>query len=63
MVKYEVGQLFEVFDNTCGHEFEIGEIVRLKTLDKYGYIESCQDLNGYDYWFVDSDDVRPVSNS
>lgn len=63
MVKYEVGQLFEVFDNTCRHWFEIGEIVRLKTLDEDGDIESCQDLNGYDFWFVDSDDVRPVSNS
>lgn len=60
MVNFEVGQIVEVYNNTCGHCFEIGELLRVKRLDPYGELERCEHLDGRDYWYVGADDVRHV---
>lgn len=60
MIKFEVGQILEVYDNTCDHMFDIGEKVRVRALNEDGDIDSCEHLDGSDYWFVDSFDVRHI---
>ena len=60
MINYEVGQILEVYNNTCGHNFEIGEKVRVRTLDKDGNVDSCEHLDCHDFWYLDDDDVRHI---
>lgn len=60
MIEYEVGQVVEVRDNTCGHWFEIGEKVRIRSLDKDGEVESAEHLDCSDHWYLDEDDIKPL---
>lgn len=57
-IVFEVGQIVEVFDNTCGHFFEIGEKVRVRTVEPDGAVDSCEHLDRRDHWFLDNDDIR-----
>ena len=59
-VLFEVGQILEVYNNTCGHHFEIGEKVRVLGINNDGSIDSCEKLDGTDHWYVDEDDVRHI---
>jgi hypothetical protein len=60
MVKYEVGQIVEIRDNTCGHCFEIGEHVRIKSLDEDSEVETAEHLDGSDFWYLDADDFATI---
>lgn len=60
MIEFEVGQIVEVYNNTCCHEFCIGELVRVKNIDINGEVSVCEHLDGRDWWWADSEDVRHV---
>lgn len=60
MIKYEVGDIVEVIDRITGHEFDIGEKIRVRSLLNDGTINSCEYLDKSDYWFLDNEEVRHV---
>lgn len=63
-MKYEVGQKVMVIVDRkvseSGHEFHYGQIVRVRKLDSDGLIDSCEYLDGHDYWYIDQDEVTEV---
>ena len=60
MIKFEVGDIVEVIAELYGHEFTIGEKVRVRTLCADGTIDSCEYLDKRDQWFLDDEEVRHV---
>lgn len=59
--KFEIGEILEVCDRIHGHDFPIGEKVRVRSLLNDGSIDSCEYLDKHDYWFVGEDEVRYVT--
>jgi len=61
-VVYELGEVVEIRDNTCGHGFYYGEHVRIKSLDG-DYVETAEYLDGNDFWYLDEDDIQKIEES
>lgn len=59
----KVGQEVRVVANTTGHEFEIGEIVKIASLLPNGEIEMAEKLDGSDYWYLDEEDIEPITEN
>lgn len=58
---FEIGQEVKIIGNTSGHEFDIGETVRVKALGNGGEVESAECLDGSDYWFLDGEELEPIT--
>ena len=59
MTKYKVGSLVKIVSNKSRHNFNIGEIVRIKNVDSDGsYV--AEDLRKIDYWFLEEDEFEPA---
>lgn len=57
---YKVGQKVRVVDNSrTGHQFEIGEVVTVRTVTEEGDIDSCSGDDG-DYWWVSDAEITPI---
>ena len=59
MIEYAVNQIVKIRDNTCGHSFEIGDKVRIKSIDFDGSVTSAEYLDCSDFWCLDEDDIEP----
>ena len=61
-MSYTVGDLVEVVSCTGGHEFKVGETVRVKELSPTGSIYTCEKLDCSDWWYMPmDDDIKPTS--
>lgn len=58
MPKYKVGDIVVIKDNTCDHQFEIGEIVRVKLLDENGKVFKAEKLNGSENWCIEDKEIK-----
>jgi hypothetical protein len=58
-MQYELGQIVEVVDNTCGHSFYIGQKVIIKKFDDDNKVEAAWNLDKTDFWYLDEDDIAP----
>ena len=56
--EYEVGDLVEVVDSAGGHEFKIGDVVVIDSIDTDGSYK-CVDLDKKDYWWLSEDEFKP----
>jgi len=52
LTKEDIGKQFKVIDNTCCHDFYIGEIVAFKGFDGDGH---AMFNNSEDFWWLDED--------
>ena len=61
--KHKVGDYVKIVKNICNHNFSIGEIVRVSSLDEKGKIYSCQKVNGLkkDSWLIAEKEVVATS--
>jgi len=57
---YKVGDIVRVIGRECGHEFAIGQKVRVTILDEDGEIWECESLDRRESWIMDEDEVEPV---
>lgn len=55
--EYEVGDLVEVIDKKYGHEFKIGDVVAIDSIDTDGTYQ-CVDLDEKDYWWLLEDEFK-----
>ena len=55
--KYEVGDLVEVVDSVCGHEFKIGDVVVIDSIGTDGSYK-CVALDKKEYWFLSEDEFK-----
>lgn len=60
LTELEVGKEYRVIGNSNGHEFEIGEVVRItgRSDDEGEY--TAEYLNGRDYWYVVAKDLEEI---
>lgn len=55
------GDLYRVVENTGGHEFPIGEIVRFVYDDGDDDLNLvCQDIDGNDTWYLSENELEEV---
>lgn len=57
---YKVGDLVTVVARNCNHEFEIGEIVRVKRMMSETNVDTCEKLDKSDWWCVYNSDIAPI---
>lgn len=57
--KFKVGDLAIVTSNKYGHEFEIGQTVKIKRISIIDEYE-CYSLDGKDRWFLSIDEIKPI---
>lgn len=55
--EYEVGDLVEVIDKQHGHEFKIGDVVVIDSIDS-DYSYKCSALDSTEYWFLSEDEFK-----
>ena len=53
-MKYKEGDYVKITANRNGHEFEIGELVKIKTAEDGGYTAH----NFEDYWYINDEDIE-----
>ena len=61
MSKFKVVDIAIVAGNTNRHYFDIGENVRITSLNSKSY--ECEYLDGHDYWYVMECDLKPLKQS
>lgn len=62
--EYEEGEIVRIVSNTCGHQFEIGQLVKIREIDFNGGVDSAVSLTDEcDYWYLDEDDIEKVDES
>lgn len=54
---YKVGDKAIVIKEICGHQFDLGEIVKI--VDFSGHNEHFQASDGNDTWYVSVDEIFP----
>jgi len=53
-MKYKKGDYVKITANNSGHEFEIGEVVNIKTVEEGEYTAH----NFEDYWYINDEDIE-----
>ena len=56
--EYEVGDLVEVVDKQYGHEFKVGDVVVIDSIDTDGTYQ-CSALDSTEYCWLDEDEFKP----
>jgi hypothetical protein len=59
--KYKVGQIIRIKECLHGHDFPVGEEVRIKKVDFDGEEITAEYLDGKDFWYVGFDEVEPLN--
>lgn len=57
---YKIGDKVRVIENTAGHHFKIGEIVKIKTIDSNDTNVPYSCSNENEDWWVCEEDIRPI---
>ena len=60
-MKFCKGQLVKIVGNDSGHQFDIGDIVEIRTESDCAGGLSAYDLNHTDYWWIAKEDITPIS--
>ena len=58
-MRYRVGDRVKIVDNLHEHEFRIGEVVTIQTIEDEDYKAS----NGEDYWWVQDEELEAVPDN
>jgi hypothetical protein len=56
--RLKVGEYAVVIANNNRHKFPIGNVVVVKTVDDDGEPNRCDSIDGSDYWYLDSTELR-----
>ena len=59
-MKYKAGDKVKIIASKHGHEFDIGEIVRIAEVYSDNY--KADYLDGHDFWWVEDDEIEPANN-
>ena len=60
LTKFEVGKEYRVIGNSNGHEFKVGDVVRItSSFDSEGEYRAVN-LDRSDYWFVVAEDLEEI---
>lgn len=54
-MSYEIGQLVKVVGRQCGHEFGIGQVVRVRYDDVGSY--RCESTDGKEVWWLINEEI------
>ena len=60
-MKYKEGDIVRIISNQHGHQFNIGEKVRIKKVCDIDYKAEC--LDGHDYWYVQENEIELVKEA
>ncbi|UDY80683.1 hypothetical protein [Geobacillus phage GR1] len=54
---YKIGDKAIIIQEICGHQFELGELVKI--VDDSGHPDHFQASNGIDTWYVSKEEIIP----
>lgn len=60
-MKYKEGDIVKIIACRNGHQFELGEEVRITKVRDVDY--KAEYLDGHDYWFVEDEEIKLISGT
>ncbi len=61
MARYNVGDKVKIIGNFGSNKFRIGEIVKVKDINKHPIGIKVEHLDGHNWWWVNERDITPVA--
>ena len=62
-LKYSIGDRLKIVGDTCGHGFDVGNIVEVQNISDLGYELRLDGSSGVDTWYADDEDVELYETS